>query len=144
MITVETFRSMFNAFADPGVYDENAINMFITIAYSRLNGGRWGATLDYGASMFVAHHMALTARDNATVDAGGLPGDVQGVKSAKSVDKVSISYAPDTVALTDGEFWNMTTYGIQFLRLARMMGSGGMQVNGCGGGWGGAPWGSLQ
>lgn len=141
MITVEGFRSQFNAFADPGVYDEAAINLYIGVAYSMLNGGRWGGTLDYGASLFVAHHMVLTARDNATVDAGGLPGDVVGVKTAKSVDKVSSSHDAQSVSLTDGEFWNMTSYGIRFLRLARMMGTGGVQVNGggyCGqGNWSG-------
>jgi hypothetical protein len=140
VITPATFRQTFPAFGDPGVYDDAALNFYIPLAYTFLNTPRWGSLLDYGASLWVAHHMVLNARDNATVESGGLPGEVQGVKTSKSVDRGSISYDAVGVSILDGDYWNMTTFGIRFVRLARMMGSGGMQVNGvpCGVGYG--PW----
>jgi hypothetical protein len=138
-VTTESFRAHYQALSDPGTYDDDSINMFISIAGMLLNVGRWGAALDLGTELFVAHHLVLMARDNATVDAGGIPGSVQGIINSKSVDKVAAAYDTAAVQMKDGNFWNMTTYGIRFAKLARWMGSGGMQVSGgCGvGAWGG-------
>jgi hypothetical protein len=128
-VTSASFRQSFKAFDDPSIYDDDSVNMFIGIAGGLLNAGRWGAQLDYGTSLFVAHHLILMARDNATARAGGIPGTVQGVITSKSVDKVAVGYDAKSVSLTDGAFWNMTTYGIRFLQLARYMGTGPVQVN---------------
>jgi Protein of unknown function (DUF4054) len=141
MITPTIFRQNFNAFADPGVFDDNSINLFLGVAGNLMNDNRWGGnadevldgngnittmgTQDYGICLFTAHHLVLMARDNATVRADGLPGTVEGVRNAKSVDKVSVSYDTEGVMIKGGDFWNMTQYGIRFLHLARMMGTGG-------------------
>jgi hypothetical protein len=141
VITSTVFRQFFNAFADPGVFDDNMLNLYIGIAGNLLNDNRWGGnadevldvdgnittmgTLNYGICLVTAHHLVLTARDNATVRATGLPGIVEGVRNAKSVDKVSVGYDTESVTIKGGDFWNMTQYGIRFLHLARMMGTGG-------------------
>jgi hypothetical protein len=130
-MTVATFRQQFPAFSDAGTYDPNAINLYLNFGYAMLNGGRWGAMLDYGVSLFTAHYMVLQARDNATSAAGGIPGTVQGVQTSKSVDAVSVSYDTQAVTQENGGFWNMTRYGTELLLLARWMGSGGVQINGC-------------
>jgi hypothetical protein len=140
MLTVTLFRANFPMFSDPGVYDSNAINMYLGIAGNLLNSNRWGGnaeevldsegnittmgTLDYGIALFTAHHMVLTVRDNAADRAGGLPGTVEGVRNSKSVDKVSVGYDTQEVLIKGGDFWNMTQYGVRFLHLAKMMGAG--------------------
>ena len=138
MIPTE-FRQNFPAFADPAQYADGPIDFYITVANNFLNGSvngfvgnRWGTQLDYGIGLFVAHHLALDARDVATSKAGGIPGAVEGPASSKTVDRVSKSM--DTRAVTfDGEaFFNLTRYGVQFLTWARMFGAGGVQLGvGC-------------
>lgn len=141
MITPPVFRQNFQAFADPGVYDDASIKLYLGIANNMLDNQRWGGngdetynldgtidtmgTLDYGICLFTAHHLVLTVKDNVASTNGGTPGTVEGIRSQKAVDKVSVSYDTTQVLISKGDFWNMTTYGIRFLHLARMMGTGG-------------------
>lgn len=141
MLTIPLFRANFAAFSDPGVFDDNSINLYLGIAGNLLNSDRWGGnseevldaegnivnmgTLDYGIALFTAHHLTLMARDNAVVRAEGLPGTVEGARNSKSVDKVSVGYDTQEVLIKGGDFYNMTQYGVRFLHLARMMGTGG-------------------
>lgn len=141
-LTVDSFRQTFPEFTDPEKYKANQIQLFITLGASFQNLFRWDPNaVDYGAGLFVAHHMVLEARNSATSSAGGIPGTVQGVINNKSVDKVSVAYDVDSVVEKDASFWNMTTYGIRFYQLTRAYGSGGYQVGAgpagpaFGGGW---------
>lgn len=119
------------------------VTQFINLAAAFQNPNRWDPlVIDYGAGLFVAHHLVLEARNAATANAGGIPGTVEGVRTAKSVDKVAISYDAQSVALEGAAFWNMTSYGIRFYQLTRAYGTGGAQLGagpaGCfsfGGGW---------
>jgi uncharacterized protein DUF4054 len=128
VITPASFRQQFPAFADVDVYDDIQITLFIGVAGNLLDANRWDTLLDYGTALFVAHHLVLAARDEATVAVGGIAGAVQGILTAKAVDKVSASYDASSVSLEDGNFWNMTRYGIEFLRYARQFGAGGFQL----------------
>lgn len=142
-VTIASFRETFPAFTDPGTYTDDAITLFLNLSVAFQNLNRWDPlVVDYGTQLFIAHHLVLDARNNATVGAGGIPGTVEGVRTAKSVDKVAISYDANSVTLKDAAFWNMTTYGIRFWQLVRTYGAGGFQVGagpaGCfrfSGGW---------
>lgn len=68
--------------------------------------------------LYVAHNIALAARDAAAVAAGGLPGQVTGALSSKAVDKVSASYSPTTTIENAGP-WNATLYGQRFYQMMR-------------------------
>jgi hypothetical protein len=128
----QTFRGAFPEFKDPGVYTDAAINLLITLAGNLMNPDRWDSTIiDYGTQLFIAHNLALDQRNLRSARFGGTPGSVPGVLTQKAVDKVSASYDVASVTLADGGFWNMTIYGIRFLELARMMGSGGLQIGNC-------------
>lgn len=52
--------------------------------------------------------------------------DAQGCRELEF--KVQSANDTGAVALQDGGFFNLTTYGIQFLQLARMVGTGGIQL----------------
>lgn len=132
-VTVTSFRQTFPEFVDPETYDTTQITFLITLSAAFQNAARWDPlTIDYGTGLFIAHYLVLEARAKATSDAGGIPGTVEGIRTAKSVDKVAISYDAQSVALEGAAFWNMTTYGIRFYQLTRMYGTGGAQVGiGC-------------
>jgi hypothetical protein len=128
MVTPGQFRQSFKAFRDPNIYDDFTINMFIGVAGNLLDPNRWDTMLDYGTMLFVAHHLALSALDEATVEAGGIGGGVKGVLNSKSVDKVAAGYDTGAVTIENAGHWNMTRYGIEFFQLAEQFGSGGIQL----------------
>lgn len=121
-------RADFPEFANITTFPDASVNFWLSVAVLSLDPLRWDTMLDVGTELFVAHHLALSAREAETVAAGGIPGAVKGIVTNKAVDKVSVGMDASSVSLTDGGFWNMTTYGIQFLQLARMIGAGGIQV----------------
>lgn len=128
MIDTTQFRKDFPAFADTTTYTEAAIRLWLSVAVNLVNADRWGALYDLGVELLTAHQLALGARDTATVTGGGIPGVVQGIQTSAAVDKVSYGSDAGSVTLEGGGWYNMTTYGIRFLQLARWMGSGGYQT----------------
>lgn len=146
-MTPTLFRSIFREFAEPDTSPDDAITFYIGLATNFLNGSessvgqRWDATsLDYGIGLFVAHHLALSQRAVATAQAGGIPGDVRGPATAKTIDKVSTSYDTKAVTWENEAFWSQTTYGVRLVDLARMFGAGGVQLGADGGGAIGGVW----
>lgn len=87
--------------------------------------------LDHGIELFTAHHMAMQMQNNKAAANGTTPGQQTGVVSGKSIDKISVTYDNSATLMENAGFFNLTTYGMQFIYLVRMFGSGGMQVNGC-------------
>jgi hypothetical protein len=135
--TAASLRGHFPEFTDPVRYPDGWITFWLGIAYNLLNTCRWNALLDHGAELFTCHHLALSARAaaDAAIAAGmqapqlaKVPGMAEGMVASKTVDKVTIAYDTEAIALEKGGFWNLTMYGIQFLTLARMHGAGGIQV----------------
>ena len=104
------------------------INFWATLAGQMLPADRWSDLFTYGTQLFVAHHLTVGKRDQLAAEAGGVSGEIKGPITSKSVDKVSVSYSSQSVALKDGGFWNSTSYGVRFLQLARMIGSGPIQL----------------
>ncbi|MFP3756795.1 MULTISPECIES: DUF4054 domain-containing protein [unclassified Cupriavidus] len=127
-MTPEQFRADFPEFADATKYSDASIDFQLIIATSLVNPCRWGVLTDQGIELCAAHFLVLARRDEATAEVGGIPGQVTGPQSSKAVDKVSASYDTGAATIDDAGMWNLTTYGVRFLTLARMMGAGGMQL----------------
>jgi hypothetical protein len=125
---VATFRQDFPEFADATAYPDAEVGFFLSLAEQLLPECRWGTIWPYAVALFTAHQLTVARRNQQTASAGGAPGGVSGPTTAKAVDKVSVSYDAAAVTLEDGGFWNMSTYGIQFLQWARMFGAGGIQL----------------
>lgn len=126
---VPTFRGDFPEFADSAQYPDARVQFFISLAGKLLAPQRWDASLiGYGTELFVAHHLSLSGKDQAAAANGGQGGAASGVVAGKSVDRVSVSYDTRSIALGNAGHWNMTSYGIRFLQLARMAGAGGVQL----------------
>jgi hypothetical protein len=60
------------------------------------------------------------------VAAGGATAPV----AAEAVESLSTTYRPEVSAEGEGGHWNLSTYGLQFLSLARLAGAGGVEVDG--------------
>ncbi|MBN3744620.1 DUF4054 domain-containing protein [Burkholderia sp. Se-20373] len=125
---IAQFRQSFPEFNDTTTYPDSLVQFWMTVAVSLVNADRWGELTDLGVALVTAHHLALALKDQKTAAVGGVPGQVTGPQSSKAVDKVSASYNTEAVAIKDGGFWNATMYGVRYLGLAQMMGSGGIQL----------------
>ncbi|KVH04117.1 hypothetical protein WS84_17380 [Burkholderia anthina] len=125
---IAQFRQSFPEFNDTTTYPDPLVQFWMTVAVSLVNAERWGELTDLGVALVTAHHLALALKDQKTAAVGGVPGQVTGPQSSKAVDKVSASYDTAAVAIKDGGFWNATMYGVRYLSLAQMMGSGGIQL----------------
>ena len=69
--------------------------------------------------------------DQATAAVGGIAGKVKGLETAKSVGDLSVSCDVTTGSYAGAGSWNLTSYGLRFYALARMIGAGGIQLPGC-------------
>jgi hypothetical protein len=127
-LTSSQFRSDFPEFANTTVYPDSLVQMWLTVAASLVNGARWMELTNIGLELVTAHHLALSMRDQTAASVGGVPGLMTGPTSAKSVDKVSTSYDTGAATLDNAGFWALSSYGIRFLTLARMIGAGGLQL----------------
>lgn len=121
-VTAAKFRADFPEFASTVSYPDSMVNFWLGFAAKLLLSDRWADMLDYGIELMTAHNVVIAKRNAAT------PGAIAAPVASKSVDKVSVSYNTNAIVLENAGHWGGTTYGIQFLQLARMVGSGGMQL----------------
>jgi hypothetical protein len=128
MFVVETFRQQFREFSDPELYEKPVLEFWAAVAGAVVNADRWANLSDYGVSLFVAHHLVLSRRNEEAAAAGGTPGEVKGPLASRSVDSVSNSWNSGAASEEDAGFWNSTSYGQRYIRLARMVGAGGIQL----------------
>lgn len=127
-VTAASFRGAFPAFASMTTYPDTVINFWIRFALQFINAQRWGQSLDLGVMLFVAHNLSLEFNAMAAAKKGQNPGFVTGPVTSASVDKVS--YSRDVSAALDPKngHWNLSIYGIRYIRLALMMGAGPVYV----------------
>lgn len=118
----DTFRAAYPQFGDLSAVAPATVAYWLTVAVARLPPSRWLNLLNEGLALFVAHKVALGL---AAARNGGLGG---GVVSSKSVGGVSVAYNTELGTEEGGGAYNLTVYGREFLRLARMVGMGGMQL----------------
>ena len=134
-VTVDSFRSNYPEFSDSERIPNSAINYYLNYAGLLLSQtSRWGNLQDLGTELFIAHNVVLEARAQAEADAGGIPGVTTGPIQIKQVSKVQIQYEVQFGIELDAGHWTNTIYGTRFIRLARMIGSGPIQIGigGCG------------
>lgn len=126
-VTVEAFREAFPPFSSPAQYPTTAIQFWLDLGYLLLNPERWGTVLDYGIQLFVAHNLSLETLA-AQGGVGQAPGQITGPVTSASVDKVSYSRDPGAAMDPANGHWNLTTYGLRYIRLVNMFGAGPLQV----------------
>jgi hypothetical protein len=154
MINYAQFIVDFPEFANATTFPQSGFNYYQNFASIMLTSV-WGqpaptgqpyTLYDIGMEMFIAHNLVIEAMNAKTAAVGGLPGLTKGVISSESPGQVSVSYDTTAAIELDAGHWNLTSYGIRFIGLARLLGSAPMQIGptGCvppnsGPGWIGPP-----
>ena len=127
-IDADDFREAFPEFANKTTYPTTQIDFWASIADTRLNVNRWGNLLVQGSYLFVAHYVSVSAQEKAAALAGVAAGAAAKVYSSESVGDVSANYDNQAMLEEKAGNYNLTFYGRELIRLARIVGIGGMQI----------------
>jgi hypothetical protein len=126
-VTVASFRANFPEFANDALYPDAQVTFWLSMA-TILVGPRWGSLIDFGIQMFMAHNLSLEYGAMQASAGGQAPGQVIGPLSGGSVDKVSYQRDPGAAMDPSNGHWNLTIYGLRYVRMLRMVGAGPVQV----------------
>jgi len=127
--SVAQFRIDYPEFASDTKYPDSMITYWAGWADTMLNDKRWGSRKPYGVNLFVAHNIVLAATNRAlAATATGIPGTAFGRDASMGIGPLSVSTDVQSTAEPDGGNFNATFYGVQFIRLSRIIGAGGAQV----------------
>lgn len=127
---IPAFRTAFPEFASAVEYPTELITFWATVAEEMVPCRLWKTMWPVGVNLYVAHEITLAAQNNKSAASGGVPGTSGGVPTTKTVGSVSVGYDANTTTEKDAGYWNLTNYGKQFIRLARIFGAGAIQLVG--------------
>ncbi len=125
---VTAFRAAFPEFASTTKYPTAQINFWAALAEAQVVECVWTTMYATGVQLYVAHEITLAAQNASAGSSGGTPGQSGGIANSKTVGSVSVGYDAATTTEKDAGFWNLTNYGKQFIRLARLFGAGCVQL----------------
>jgi hypothetical protein len=133
-VTPQSFRVDFPEFGDVGRYPDSSINFQLATAGMLLNQNLWGAPAasasspptaiyDVGLELYTAHYLVLEAKQMREANTGALPGQTRGPITNESVGSVSVGYDTQAVIEPDAGHWNLSVFGIRFIRLSKQFGA---------------------
>jgi Protein of unknown function (DUF4054) len=128
MVNAQQFRADYPEFGSSTMFPSTQIEYWLNVAYSFLNSDRWGNQLPIGIELYVAHNLSLEAKAQLDAKDNGVPGYSPGLVIAKTVGPVGIKYENKITQEKDSGHWGFTIYGLRFIRMARLMGAGPMQI----------------
>lgn len=124
---ITAFRTMFPEFTEEA-YPTPLVTAWSGVAEKLVSECRWGSSYTFGVQLFTAHQLVIAKSNEQASAVGGLLGQNAGPANSKTVGAASVSYDTATVSEANAGFWNQTTYGKQYIRLARMFGAGAVQL----------------
>lgn len=122
------FRTDFPEFADPVKYPDSLLTLWGGVAEIQVRECIWRRLQPLGVELYVAHIITLEAQNSQAAAVGGTPGVSGGIANSKTVDRATISFDSVSTSEKDAGWWNLTNYGKQFIRMARMFGAGAIQL----------------
>lgn len=131
--TIADFRKAMPAFTETIIPDE-ALQGYVDMASAVVKEARWHSLWKEGMRLYIAHFVTLylgSPDDGATAQQIRNAGKIQGNTTQKHVGNVSLTYDGGLAATSDLTGWaafKLTTYGVQFATLAKLVGKGGMYV----------------
>lgn len=125
---ISAFRSNFPEFNDTAKYPNSLIEFWVGLATLLVRPCIWKRSWNQGMSLYVAHELVLARQNENTARLGGAPGQQGGIANTKTVGSATIGYDATTASEKDAGWWNLTNYGKQFIRLARIFGAGAIQL----------------
>ena len=130
VLDVNVFRVLRPGLADPQRYPDALVQHYLTLGAAQLDWSRWQDLYFEGLCDWTAHYVVVQVRNAQAAERGAVSGNAIGRVTSKSVGGVSVNYDIGGTEEQDGGQWNTTTYGSAFLRNAKMVGSGGVQLGG--------------
>jgi len=127
-IVIQDFRNAFPEFQDIAKYPDSMISFWSALAEAQVNSCRWGTQTTMGVYLYTAHEITLASQNYQAGNVGGTPGGQSGPINSKTVGSVTAAYDTQQGAEKDAGYWNLTSYGKQFIRLARIFGAGAIQL----------------
>lgn len=139
LFTVDNFLEVYPQFGintTTNTYNvpEMVIQMYLEMADSRIKESRWHKSWKIGMCLFIAHSCTLYLQTVSTPEDGqqviASAGQIQGLQTSMSADGVSVGKDYSTIVKSEenANDFNLTTFGIQFLSLAKLFGRGGFTV----------------
>lgn len=137
-VTVASFRQSFPAFQDITLFPDPMVDFWLSAADLMLTT-RWpntpktdgGPTMrTMGISYFTAHNLTLQRQAADEANSRGDPGLHTGTISQRTIGPTTESYDSANTVSLGAEHWNLTTFGVQFIRLAKFVGAGPLQFGG--------------
>jgi len=125
---VAKFRNDFPEFADASRYTPTMLTFWSGMGEKLISSDRFGDLYTQAVELFTAHNAVLAAGNKSATASGALPGQAGGVVASKAVGSVNVSYDTTAAMETNAGHWNQTTYGRQYIRLARLIGQGCYQL----------------
>lgn len=125
---IAAFRTQFPEFSDTVKYPAPMITMWSAFATAQVNPNAWGTQVTLGISLYTAHECVLASQNVDASKVGGTPGQQGGVAQSKTIGSVTVAYDAQSSNEKDASYWNLTTYGKQFIRLCRVFGAGAIQL----------------
>lgn len=125
---IPAFRTSFPEFANVDQYPTPMIEFWTGLASVQVQSCVWKTQWNVGVSLYVAHELVLAANSRKTAEFGGNPGVFGGIANNKTVGSATVGYDTTSTAEKDAGYWNLTNYGKQFIRLARIFGAGAIQL----------------
>lgn len=125
---IDAFRAAFPEFTDTTKYTNESITFWSGIAERQVRKQAWCDLWDQGVMLYVAHEITLAAQNVQASAVGGSPGQQGGIANNKTVGSMSVGYDSQASSEKDAGFWNLTTYGKQYINLSRIVGAGCIQL----------------
>jgi len=133
VVTLNQFRADYPEFQNPRFYPDSMLRYWLAVASLLLNPSRWCDMLGVATELYVAHNCVLEAEAQQAALDKGWPGKSKGAITSQVAGSVTLGYDA-AITLEEGAgHWNLTMYGNRFIRLARMFGSGPIQIGPSGG-----------
>lgn len=125
---VAEFRTEFPEFSDTSVYPSTMILSKSFVAELQVLECTWKRMRPYAVKLYVAHELTISSQNVKAAKVGGVPGTSGGIANTKTVGSVTVGYDSNTSTEKDAGWWNRSTYGQEFIRLARIFGAGAIQL----------------
>lgn len=125
---IGAFRTNFPEFADTTAYPSTLIDFWLGLAELQVRQCVWKRCWSEGVSLYIAHEITLASQNVKAAKSGGVPGTMGGIANTKTVGSVTVGYDSQATSEKDAGYWNLTNYGKQFIRLARIFGAGAIQL----------------
>jgi hypothetical protein len=122
------FRLDFPEFTDVVRFPNSMLVFWATIGEAQISLDRFGDLYTQAVELFTAHNIVLAAGNVEASTAGGFAGGINGAVASKAVGSVSVSYDNASSMLLNAGHWNQTTYGRQYILLARLLGTSCYQL----------------